>query len=139
MKLVRRTLNSLCYPTASIPFRILMAILTLVIVGGAIVGILRTKEESFQVHHRKAVEISEYGLMLALQRLHEDPSWRNGFARTEYNDGWYKVDLVESSRDKKQVLTVVSRGGSGSIKQEKKIVLQQQVQNLDTSWIPLTY
>ncbi len=135
MKSIKHSINSLCRPTASIPFRILVAVLTLVVVGGAVVGLLRSKQQSLQVHHRKALEISEYGLMQALVHLRETPSWRTGLAKTEYNEGSYKVKLKENSDETGRFLTITSIGKSGTVKQEKKIILRMEISNSDTSWV----
>lgn len=131
-------MNRLKNSNASIHFRILLAILTLLIVGGAVVGILRSKQQSFHIQHRKALEISEYGLMSALTHLHENPSWRDGLPKTKYNDGWYRVELKENGRGKIHLLTVTSVGGCGSVRQIKKMVLQRYLNDQDTSWVPYT-
>jgi type II secretory pathway component PulK len=115
--------------------RIVMAIATLVVVGVAIVFLLQTQQKNLQVHQRKALEISEYGLLQALQRLRQDPDWRAGLEKTAYNEGWYAVRIEPLRSHDGQRLRVISEGHSGAVSQEKIMVLAKEPLDGDSVWI----
>jgi len=116
-------------------FRVIAALVTLVVIGGAIFGLLSTHQQAQQTYHRKALEISEYGLMLALGKLHEEPSWRAGFPKTSYDDGWYKVRMSEKQQGEKIYLTITSEAGIGSSTDVKECVLSRSRSETDTAWV----
>lgn len=76
ISVLNRKLFGMYTQHGGIGVRILIALSTLIIIAGGIVITLSKDQEKQQSYHRKVVAISEYGLQEALQRLHDQPSWR---------------------------------------------------------------
>jgi hypothetical protein len=118
-----------------VALRSTMALATLLLIGGAIYLILTTNQQNQQTFHRKAQSISEYGLMLALQQLQQQPSWREGLPRTSYDGGWYSVGMKEGNTDGNR-LTLTAEGGMGSATVQKVCVLNLSISPRgDSSWV----
>lgn len=121
--------------SGGIVIRILIAIATLLIIGGTIVYILSRGQERQQIYHRKAMAISEYGLQQALQRLHNEPSWSGAIGKTPYDGGWYKVELQREMNADTLFLTIASEGHLKSASDNKKCVLNLVVTHGDSTWV----
>ena len=107
--------------------RIIMALVTLAIVGVFIVTFLGKKEESQKFHYANALTIAEYGLGEALMKLGENPKWKEGFESTEYKGGTYEVRLSTQQTNDTLFLTVESVGRSGSVERNKTIIFCSEV------------
>ena len=121
--------------TGGVILRIVIALMTLIVIGGAIYGVLYSRLQDQQTYHRKALEVSEYGLMLALEQLHNEPSWRAGFEKTPYDEGWYKVTVKEREENGKILLEITSLGTMRSSTNTKVCVLSREKSAPDSSWV----
>ncbi len=121
--------------SGGVSLRIVLALATLAVVGVSIVYLLQTQQKRLQVHHRKALEISEFGLFQALQRLRNDPDWRSGLDTTAYNEGWFVVRVHPQPDSAAPVLHVVSEGHSGSVSQTKTMILRKEPADGDSVWV----
>jgi hypothetical protein len=95
--------------------RVLLAVVTLIVVGVFIKVFLDKKEEGQKYHYENALRIAEYGLGQALMQLGQNPSWRAGLPRTSYNEGWYRVSLTTRTNRDTLFLTAESEGSSGPV------------------------
>jgi hypothetical protein len=118
-----------------VAIRVILALLTLVAVGIVVVFLVRSTQQKQQVHHRKALQISEFGLLEALQKLQENPSWRAGFPRTGYSDGWYAVDLTVVEEGDNDTLVVKSTGHSGPVSRYQISQLTLSLIQGDSIWV----
>jgi hypothetical protein len=114
--------------------RVLIAGATLLLIAITVVFVMLRYQESQVVNVRKAMAISEYGLLQALQKLGEQPSWRSGFEKTAYEQGWYTVDLIPRNAGDTLFVSVISNGVFGSVSDKKRVELKALVSNGDTVW-----
>lgn len=121
-----------------IVFRVIIAFTTLLLIGAALYSIIMNYQENGQEYHRKAIEISEYGMLLSLQKINEKPSWRDGFKKTEYENGFFTVELHPHYHGQTLYMTIISRGELKSVVEERQIQLMLQVTGADSSWVPQT-
>lgn len=118
-------------------FRILIAFTTLVIIGVLIYSLIQNYQQNGQEYHRKAIELSEYGMLITLQKINETPSWREGYKKTSYESGFFSVELRPSLlQDQTLLMTIVSRGYMNDVTEERQIVLRLQVEGTDSTWVP---
>ncbi len=117
-------------------FRIIAAFTTLIIIGALIYSLIQDYQQNGQEYHRKAIELSEYGMLLTLQKINEKPSWREGYKKTSYENGFFSVELRPYLQDQTLYMTIVSRGYMNSVTEERQIVLMLQVEGKDSTWIP---
>jgi hypothetical protein len=115
--------------------RVLVVVFTLTILGGAIYLLLRQVDQKQQVDQRNALAISEYGLMAALQQLHENPSKTADIPKTPYNEGWYSVTMRTHSLGDTLFLTLSSRGKSGTVTERREYTLRRAITESDTVWV----
>ncbi|MBN1578902.1 MAG: hypothetical protein JW913_20240 [Chitinispirillaceae bacterium] len=115
--------------------RAVIVLITLCIVGGAIYSLLHQFGRNQQINHRKALEISEYGLMVALQKVQAGPSAIDGIPRKEYEEGWYRVSLNRYVRNDTVFLALRSEGHAGSVTEQRECVLRLNTIGPDTSWV----
>ncbi|MBN1758429.1 MAG: hypothetical protein JW863_08940 [Chitinispirillaceae bacterium] len=121
--------------SGGIRFRVLIVLVTLCIVGFAIYQLLHTLGQNQQTNHRKALAISEYGLMMALQEVPSGATPPSAIARTEYDEGWYQVTVKNHSREDTLFCTVTSVGHFGSATERRECILRLEISDSDTSWI----
>ncbi|NLE01461.1 MAG: hypothetical protein GX640_16465 [Fibrobacter sp.] len=132
MKISGVNLNS---ETGGIILRIMFACATLVLIGIAIDSVLHNYQQSGQEEHRKALAISEYGLLVALQKITEHPSWRDGFEKTVYEDGWYRVEVRQNQNGDSLLLTIISHGGIGGVVETRECALMLDTSEGDSTWV----
>jgi hypothetical protein len=113
----------------------ILACVTLVLVGGGVFLLTRSYQKDQPVHRRKALQISEYGLLQALQQLQQQPSWHEGFDKTEYKDGWYTVTLQRSDSAGTPITTLVSTGYSGALSRRQICELYLSTDKKDSVWV----
>lgn len=117
-------------------FRIMAAFTTLIIIGALIYSLIQDYQQNGQEYHRKAIELSEYGMLLTLQKINEKPSWREGYKKTCYESGFFSVELRPNLQNQTLYMTIISRGYMNSVTEERQIVLMLQVEGTDSTWIP---
>ena len=115
--------------------RICIVLATLGIVGFAIFQILHTLGQNQETDHRKALAISEYGLMTALQQVPSGATPPPAIPRTGYDDGWYRVTTSQRQRDDTLFCTVTSFGHFGSATERRQCVLQRVTTSSDSNWV----
>jgi len=127
--------------SGGIPFRILLVVLTLIIVGGSLYVLLESQKRKNKIDHRKATELSEYGLQLFMEQILEKLNTEGdieGIQKTDYDDGWYRVTVETSRSDTALHLTILSEGGSGKqvVERTQKITLYKSKEDDNAQWRP---
>jgi hypothetical protein len=115
--------------------RILIAFITLAILAAVVVVVVGSFQKTQQTHLRKATQISEYGLLQVLDKLQATPSWRAGFDKVSYEDGWYRVTCAEKDSSGTIMLTVASEGHSGPALRKQICVLSLSIVGPDSIWV----
>jgi hypothetical protein len=134
-----RTAEALLYKVdnsrGGVAVQILLAVVTLGIIAGVMVATLLREREKQQVYHRKVIAIAEYGLMEALQKINEDPSWMGSTKKTDYDDGWYKVKVRSYTKSDTSFISIVSIAQVKAISDSQKCILYRDVVDGDSVWI----
>ena len=133
--LLNNTLFGVYTQHGGVALRILIALITLIIIAGVIVITLSRDQEKQQVNHRKVVAICEYGLQNALQKLHDEPSWRGGIEKTSYDGGWYKVNIKRNVNADTLYLLITAESHLKDASDSKKCILSLSVVNGDSLWL----
>ncbi|MBN1308346.1 MAG: hypothetical protein JXA18_10545 [Chitinispirillaceae bacterium] len=131
----RREHPSTTFERGGVRLRAVIVLVTLCIVGGTIYGLLRQFGQNQQINHRKALKISEYGLMVALQKIHDGPLATDGIPRTGFEEGWYRISFNRYVRNDTVFLAVVSEGHAGSVMEKRECILRQNILGPDTLWV----
>ena len=121
--------------TGNIAIRILIVLITLLLIAGTIVFTLSQSKENQQIYHRKVMAISEYGLLMALEKLHEEPSWKGNIERTPYDGGWYKIKTMRAMNADTLFVTIECEGHLKSAFDCKRCVLTLSVIDGDSIWV----
>ena len=126
-----------------IPSRVTFVLITLIIIGCVIFFLLENQRKINKYHHRKAIELSDYGLqqmmVLVGEYLGGDPTKIKSIEKTEYNDGWYKVDVEIVQKDSLLTLAIESKGHSGSqdaVRKEDIYLYRSVVEGDSVIWLP---
>lgn len=115
--------------------RIIMIVATLAVVAVAIFLFLNGRQSNQETLNRKAVEISEFGLLQALARVKENPSWTGTLPQTNYEGGWYTATAVTRKKADTTFLDVVSHAYIGTISYRQECVLRLSVTGNDSLWV----
>jgi hypothetical protein len=115
--------------------RILLIAATVAAVALAIFWFLDKGQQDQEVLNRKAVETGEYGLLMALQRLKDNPSWCEGLDRTEYESGWYTVSVKRQAGQDTTFLVVESVGHAGQVARKQGCILRLEKNGSDSVWV----
>jgi hypothetical protein len=115
--------------------RIIIMIASLAVVAAAIFWFLDSRQANQETLNRKAVEISEFGLLQALARLKENPSWIGTLPQTDYESGWYTATAVSRKSADTTFIEVVSQGHIGSVSRKQDCVLRLVVTGNDSLWV----
>jgi hypothetical protein len=115
--------------------RIIILVATLAVVAGAIFWFLDSRQRNQEILNRKAVEISEFGLLQALAHLKENPSWTGTLPQTDYEGGWYAATAVSRKSADTTFLEVVSQGHIGSVSRKQDCMLRLSVTGNDSLWV----
>lgn len=114
--------------------RILWIILSLCIIASAIAVLLGTQQKNQERYSRKATEISEYGLMCALETLGKKPSWTGGFTKMPYEGGWYSATLVRRKKSDTVFCVVEAIGHMGAVSKKSECLVELSFVNGDSVW-----
>jgi len=125
-----------CLQQGGVIFRVIIAFTTLIIIGVLIYSLIQNYQQNGQEYHRKAIELSEYGMLITLQKINEMPSWQEGYKKTSYESGFFSVELRPYLQDQTFYMTIVSRGYINNVTEERQIVLRLQVNGTDSTWVP---
>ena len=138
----KRLCRMLFNNSGSILSRIIIALVTLIIIGGALYFLLKKNEEINKDDHRKAEVISDYGLQLIMTRINEslndDPVKIGNIEKTEYDQGFYEVIVRSGLKDSILTLSVESKGycGDQSFSRKETVVLCRTTVDGQTVWAP---
>lgn len=121
--------------SGGVGIRILWIAASLIVVAAAIFWFLDKGQRNQEVLNRKAVEISEYGLFVALDRLKGNPSWVEGLPRTEYENGWYAVSVRRQEGKDTTILIVEAVGHAGQVARRQGCILRLEKRNSDSVWV----
>ncbi len=122
------------YSSGGVILRVVILSATLLLIGITVVFLLKNFRNSEEINGRKAMSISEYGLLQAMQKLNQQPGWRDGFDHVRYEDGWYTVTVEDKYSGDTLFLKVVSNGHIGSIVDQRTVTLRRIVIGTDTTW-----
>ena len=135
--------------TGGLKMRIILVILTLAVVSGFLFFFMQHHSEMNEVSHRKAIELSDYGMQAIGKQLvseqgneivYTDPRLLKSIQKTEFNNGWYTVAVSVEGDDTLIILKVTSLGHYGSQEniQEKLIKVHKSIDSStkDTIWLP---
>ena len=142
-RLIKRILTLRTEKNGGISIRIAFVLLTLFLVGLSVYFLLEKQRKTYKINHRKAIEFCEYGFQSYMAELYEklqdDPTNLTGIPKTEYNDGWYKVDVVTTYENEHLRVFIISTGSKGtqSVTKKESITLLRSEENGETMWIPL--
>lgn len=129
-----------------IPFRILLILFTLLLVGGSLFFMLENQKKKNKIEHRKALELSDYGFQELGKKAFNgetgiDPEKIEGIEKKEHEGGWYAVTVSTTRNDSILSVVIESEGGFGtqSAVQKKTIQFKREVLNTDDSiWVSLS-
>jgi uncharacterized protein YneF (UPF0154 family) len=114
--------------------RILWIILSLIIIALAIGYFLGTQQKNQERYSRKAMEISEYGLMCVLETLEKKPSWTEGFAKIPSEGGWYSTKLSRRQKGDTTLCAIEAIGHIGGVSKRSECLLRLSIVNGDSTW-----
>lgn len=117
-----------------IAIRVMLICLSLAAITGSVVYLLNSQQKNEERYSRKAMEISEYGLMRVLEKLGHDPSWHGGFPKTSYEGGWYNAKMAPRVKGDTVMLAVESVGHMGTVSKKQECLLVLSVVNGDSVW-----
>jgi len=115
--------------------RSLIIAVTAIVVASGIAGLLLWYGQKLQIDNRKAQAISEYGLMVALQRLQSEPSSVGDIGRTSFENGWYEVRFERTQSGDTVFMAVRADGHCGSESQQSECVLRLDASGEDSVWV----
>jgi hypothetical protein len=115
--------------------RIVLIGATLAVVGAAIFWFLDSRQKNLEVLNRKAVEIGDYGLLQALARVKDNPSWTGKMPQTDYEGGWYAATAKSRMNADTAFLDVESVGHIGSISRKQECTLRLFMNASDSIWV----
>jgi hypothetical protein len=115
--------------------RILWIAVSVAVVALAIFWFLNKGQQDQEIINRKAVEISEYGLLMALDRLKDSPSWCEGLPKTEYESGWYTVSVRRQAGKDTTFLVVDAVGHAGPVARKQGCILRLEKSGNDSVWV----
>jgi hypothetical protein len=118
-----------------IGLRIIIAVVSLAVLALVVVFVIGSFQKTQQTHLRRAGQISEYGLLQALDKLQNSPSWRAGIDKTAYEDGWYRVTCSGKDSSGTILLTVTAEGHSGQTMRKQISVLSLSISGTDSVWV----
>lgn len=126
-----------------IPSRVTFVLITLIIIGSVLFVLLENQRKVNKYHHRKAIELSDYGLQQMMvqvgENLGDDPTKIKGIAKIEYDEGWYKVNVKILQEDSILTLAIESKGHSGSQEAVRKMnvfLYRSIVEGDSVIWLP---
>jgi hypothetical protein len=133
--LLRPFSSSIRNELGGVGIRILWIAITVAIVAAAIFWFLNKGQQDQEVFNRKAVEISEYGMLMALDRLKDSPSWCDGLPKTEYEGGWYTVTVRRQAGKDTTFLVVDATGHAGPVARKQGCILRLEKNGNDSVWV----
>ena len=119
-----------------VALRVIVCVVSLILAGTAIVVTLRSFENKKAEDYREAKRISEYGLLAAIDMLHQERDWSEGFSNEPYEGGSYDVELERQTRDGAVFLKIKSTGTMGSVTQTTELTLMLEMTETDSVWVP---
>ncbi len=126
--------------SGGISFRILLILVTLILIGCSLFLLLENQKKKNKIFHRKAIELSDLGIQQIMEnisdKLNSDPSQIQSIPKTEYGEGWYKVEVSATRKDSILSLIIKSEGNveSQSAMRKESIYLKRSVVNGDSVW-----
>jgi hypothetical protein len=118
-----------------VALRMILILLNVVLITGAVAVFLNFQQKNQERNSRKALEISEYGLLRVMERLGEKPSLNSGFPKTPYDGGWYSARLIPGIKGDTLLMSVEVIGHIGFISRKQQYRLKLSVVNGDSSWV----
>jgi hypothetical protein len=76
-----------------------LSVLTLLALAVTIVFAVRKQIDQRNQSRKNAQEAAEYGMMIALQKIEENPQWQEGFTGVKYKDASYDVKIEKTGEN----------------------------------------
>lgn len=118
-----------------IVIRSIIVLLTLLIVGISIFGLLNNVGKKQQIYHRKALAVSEYGLMKAMQKVKTGMFEFVDVPKTECDEGWYSISFKKFEKKDTVFLLIISRGFFGSTSETRECTLRLDKCDTVPTWV----
>jgi len=130
-------MNNINYKSCSggVVLRVIICAASLILAGTVITMFLKAFENKKAEDYRKALAISEYGLLRAFEMIHESPDWSEGFSKEPYEEGSFDVELERQTRDGVVYLRIVSRGTVGSVTLIEERTLRLETSEEGSVWV----
>jgi len=110
-----------------------VSILTLLALAATIAVVIKKQIEQRNENRKNAQDAAEYGMMIALKKIEEDPRWQEGFSNVKYRDCHYDVKIEKTGDN---VFKAQAMGNSHNVK--KRIVCTYQLIEQDGVMKPKT-
>jgi len=92
--------------------------------------------EYYRTCRRKAVELSDTGLMTVLSRLHEQPENLESVPVTTSANGWYRVTIEpDTTRRDSMQIHLETIGHYGMVTHKKKYRFRMTITENETVWV----
>ncbi|MDR2578514.1 MAG: hypothetical protein LBC70_06875 [Chitinispirillales bacterium] len=102
--------------SGGVAFRVIICAVSLILLGGAIFVLLKTFQTGKEDDHRRALQLSEYGLQEAFKRLAESQEWSTEFSDKPFDDdGNFTVSFTREVRNDTLHISIISTGVSGTV------------------------
>jgi hypothetical protein len=108
---------------------------TFLLLAAGVYAFVHSYQRTHAEQRRKALQICEDGLMVALHHLGESPSWRDGIPRTEHADGSYEVQVTVVEGAVPARIEIAAHGLSGKARRTQTCVLELSSSNGDSVWV----
>jgi hypothetical protein len=126
---------AICDNRGGVLIRSIIVVITLMIVGAAIFGSLTTIGKNQQTYQRKALAVSEYGLMKALQKVKSGLIDFADIPKTECDAGWYSVSFKKYEKNDTIFLLIISRGIVGATTETRECTLRLDSFEAAPEWV----
>lgn len=78
-------------------FVVVISVLTLLALAGTIIFTVKRQIDQRALGRKNAQEAAEYGMMVALKKIEQDPSWSEGYFNVKYKDCFYDVKIEKNA------------------------------------------
>jgi hypothetical protein len=118
-----------------IAMRIVLIVISIAVIAGVVAGLLNILQKNQERDSRKAVEISDCGLMSVMERLGTRPSMVSDIPETPCENGWYSARFIRNVNLDTVYLSVEVTGHAGNISKKQTYNLRLSVVDGDSSWV----
>ena len=114
--------------------QVVVIVLTLSLVGAIAFWQVRRIQQQQSVDRRKAMQVAEEGVLVALETLQRKPSWRTGIEHAEVDRGAYSV-AIEPGDSTGTELLITAVGTSGAAQRTIQCRVGLVLDKGDSVWV----